>query len=54
MIRRVEAVVGDDKMLRIMWEEGDSALYDIEYTCETSKDCADIVAKLSYLMSKKR
>ena len=43
----MEAVVGDDKTLRITWEEGDSALYDVEYTCETSKDCADIVAKLS-------
>ena len=42
-IRKVEAVPGDDKTVRITWEEGDSALYDIEYSCETSKDCADIV-----------
>jgi hypothetical protein len=53
-IRKVEVVDGDDKTVRIQWEEENGALYDIEYTCESTKDCADIVSKLSFLIARQR
>jgi hypothetical protein len=53
-IRKVEVADGDEKTVRIQWEEENAALYDIEYTCESAKDCNDIVAKLSYLIAKQK
>lgn len=53
-IKKVEVVDGDKKTLRISWEEDNGVIYDIEYSCETVKDCNDIVAKLSFLIERKR
>jgi len=50
-IRKIEKVVpGDNKTFRIVWEQGREVV-DIEYTCESARDCSEIVAKLSFLVS---
>lgn len=54
-IKKVEVVTGpqqDKKTFRITWEEDKGQqVYDIEYTCESEQDCAEIVTKLNYLVN---
>lgn len=51
-IRNLEILQDNEKRtLRITWEEDNRTdLREIEYICETSKDCSDIYAKLTFLM----
>jgi hypothetical protein len=55
-IRKVEVIDSDKKAFRITWEEDGKGelLHDIEYYCESAKDCAEIIAKLTFLIYKKR
>jgi hypothetical protein len=52
-IRKVELVREDNehKTLRITWLDNRDQ-YDLEYTCETPRDCSEIIAKLKYLMKR--
>lgn len=55
-VRKFELVESDveKKSFRITWEEdGKTEPHDIEYICESSKDCSEILGKLSYLRSRK-
>lgn len=48
-IRRVEMVENELLVLRITFvDERDT--YDVEYTCETPRACAEIIAKLNHLL----
>lgn len=41
----------DNKTFRITWmDSGD--IYYIEYTCETTRECLEIVAKIRYLLNR--
>lgn len=43
----------DNKTFRITWmDNGD--IYYIEYTCETIRECSEIVAKIRYLLNRRR
>jgi hypothetical protein len=50
-VKKIEYVPGDNKSFRIVWIEETKELYEIEYTCRTSRDCAEIVSKITYLLS---
>jgi SAPK-interacting protein 1 (Sin1), Pleckstrin-homology len=49
-IRKVEILDNDRKTLRITWED-EREVYDIEYTCDTKRDCVEIAAKILFLIS---
>eukprot|EP00596_Hydrurales_sp_CCMP1899_P002070 CAMPEP_0119049714 /NCGR_PEP_ID=MMETSP1177-20130426/65985_1 /TAXON_ID=2985 /ORGANISM="Ochromonas sp, Strain CCMP1899" /LENGTH=485 /DNA_ID=CAMNT_0007027257 /DNA_START=378 /DNA_END=1835 /DNA_ORIENTATION=+ len=49
-IRKVEIRDSDRKTIRITW--GDNReIYDIEYTCDTKRDCVEIAAKILFLIT---
>lgn len=48
-IRNVDIIEKDKKSFKITWIDKREQ-YDYEYTCETAKDCSDIVSKLKYIM----
>lgn len=52
-IRKVEILDNDRKTLRITWED-EREVYDIEYTCDTKRDCVEIAAKILFLISPSR
>ena len=49
-IRKVEILDNDRRTLRITWED-EREVYDIEYTCDTKRDCVEIAAKILFLIS---
>jgi hypothetical protein len=52
-IRKVEILEDDSRAFRISYKE-DEEIFDIDYFCDTVRECAEIVAKVSYLVSKKQ
>jgi len=50
-IVNVEILPSDDKTFRITWRD-DRDLYDIEYTFDTSRECAEAVAKIRYIRNR--
>lgn len=48
-IRKVQ-VTDNKKSFKVSWSDLND-VYDIEYTCTTADDCAEIVAKLLFLTS---
>lgn len=48
-----EIVSTDRKTFRITWMD-DRDIYNIEYTCETERECAEIVGKIKYILNKLR
>ena len=46
-----EVLASDPKTFRITWLD-DKDLYNIEYTCETERDCAEIVSKIKFILNK--
>lgn len=52
-IRKVDIVAEelDHRTFRINWVDGREA-YDIDYTCDTTRECLEIVTKLKYIMKK--
>lgn len=52
-IRKVEILEYDKKILRITWED-EREVYDVEYACETKRDCVEIAAKIIYLIAPKK
>lgn len=51
-IRNVEILSNDKKTFKITWVEKSRETYDIEYTCESVRDCGEIVAKLKFLLGR--
>jgi len=53
LIRKVDFLREDPdkKTVRIKWAENKDT-YDIDYICDTERDCNEIVAKLKYLMKR--
>jgi len=51
-IRRVEPLEEDSRAFRITYSD-EGEIYDIEYFCDSTQACAEIVAKINYLCSKK-
>ena len=51
-IRKVDFVDINNRTFKITFID-EREIYDIEYTCDTARDCAEIVAKLNYLLSKR-
>jgi SAPK-interacting protein 1 (Sin1), Pleckstrin-homology len=49
-IRKIDVLGGDRKTFRITWEDG-REVYDIDYICENTRACNEIVAKLLFLTS---
>jgi hypothetical protein len=49
-IRKVEIRDSDRKTIRITWEDN-REIYDIEYTCDTKRDCVEIAAKILFLIT---
>ena len=49
-IRKVEILDNDRRTLRITWED-EREVYDIEYSCDTKRDCVEIAAKILFLIS---
>lgn len=50
-VRKVEVVKGDPRSFKITWEQEREVIV-IDYTCDNDRDCAEIVAKISYLRRK--
>jgi len=50
-IRNIEPVEYDRKGFKITWEEDNREVVEIEYLCQSEKDCSEIVNKLSFLIS---
>jgi len=48
-IRNIDVSEKDAKSFKITWIEKREQ-YDYEYSCESAKDCSDIVSKLKYLI----
>ena len=44
----LDILPNDTKTFRITWRE-DKDLYDIEYTFETARECAEVAAKIRYI-----
>lgn len=51
-IRKVEVHDDDARAFRITYKEDEE--FDIDYYCDSVRECAEIVAKISYLVSKKQ
>jgi hypothetical protein len=49
-IRKVEMVENDSIAFRITFVD-ERETYDVEYTCDNPRACAEIVAKLNYLLA---
>ena len=47
-------VLEDNLTFKINWKEEKNPIYSIEYCCHNERDCAEISAKLKYLMYTKR
>jgi hypothetical protein len=50
-IVKLDILAQDPKTFRITWMD-DRDVYNIEYTCETGRECAEIVAKINYTREK--
>lgn len=50
-IRNVDVLPSDRRTFRITWVDK-REVYDYEYSCETVRDCAEIVAKLKFLLNR--
>jgi hypothetical protein len=50
-IVKLDILPADPKTFRITWMD-DRDVYNIEYTCETTRECAEIVAKINYTREK--
>ena len=50
-IRNIEPVEYDRKGFKITWEEDNREVVEIEYLCQSEKECSEIVNKLSFLIS---
>lgn len=50
-IVNVDILTNDDKTFRITWRD-DKDLYDIEYTFDNSRECAEAVAKIRYIRNR--
>lgn len=50
-IRKIEPIEGDETSFKITWENSPSELIDIEYSCESVRDCLEIIAKITFLLS---
>jgi hypothetical protein len=50
-VKKIEYVDGDNKSFRILWSEEGRDPYEIEYHCKSSRECAEIVSKITYLLS---
>ena len=50
-VRRVSTLHDDSRAFRITYDD-EGEVSDIEYFCDSARDCAEIVAKLKYLISK--
>jgi hypothetical protein len=46
----VHAVPGDPLSFRVTFDD-DREIYDIGYTCDTKRECFEIIAKLRYLLA---
>lgn len=51
-VRKVDTLAEDHRAFRITYDD-EGEVSDIEYFCESARDCAEIVAKLNYLISKR-
>ncbi len=52
-IQNIDIIEGDSKTFRITWLD-DKDVYNIEYTCDTVRECAEIVAKVKFILSRMR
>lgn len=52
-IVKIERLNHDEKTFRITWCDNND-IYYIEYTCDTSRECAEIVAKVKFLLNRIR
>jgi hypothetical protein len=50
-IRKIEPIEGDPASFKITWENSPSELIDIEYSCESVRDCLEIIGKITFLLS---
>lgn len=50
---KIEALQNDAKTFRIAWME-DKDVYNIEYTCDSTAECGEIVAKIRYILNRIR
>jgi len=50
-IVKLDILPTDPKTFKITWMD-DRDVYNIEYTCETTRECAEIVAKINYTREK--
>lgn len=50
-IVKMEILPLDPKTFRITWMD-DRDVYNIEYTCETDRECSEIVTKINYTREK--
>ena len=50
-IIKIDILPTDSKTFRITWMD-DKDVYNIEYTCDTSRDCAEIVNKVKFTLNK--
>lgn len=48
-IVNIDVLHNDPKTFRITWMD-DRDLYNIEYTCESTRDCYEIVQKIKYIL----
>lgn len=46
-------VIGISRTFRITWADNND-IYNIEYTCDTSRECIEIVAKVKYVLGRLR
>ena len=52
-IRKIEIHDDDPRAFRITFKE-DEELSDVDYYCDSARECAEIVAKISFLVLKKQ
>lgn len=46
-------IIGKSRTFRITWADHND-VYNIEYTCDSSRECIEIVAKVKYILNKKK
>jgi len=52
-IVKIERLNHDEKTFRITWCDHND-IYYIEYTCDTSRECAEIVSKVKFILNRMR
>jgi len=50
-IIKIDILPNDSRTFKITWMD-DRDVYNIEYTCDSSRDCAEIVNKVKFTLNK--